>query len=272
MPKILISLVITSILFSSLFAITDIAPVDFEDKSTGFSGSVFGSFKIKSGNTNKEEADYGGRIQYDSKKHITWLQANIERGTASDIITEDSIFLHLRHISQLYTEDWAIEYYAQYKHDKFKSIKNRTLYGIGSRYRLVNSKKYGKLFLGVSALTENINYLTSNYNVGLNPDEYNYRISSYISYKKPINNTFDISLLTYYQPKINNTSDFMTSTSSEMTIHLTKVIDLSYIMSFDYDSTPAIGIKKIDLAQKLSFIYRFGKDDPVSRYTENLLK
>ena len=121
MPKILISLVITSILFSSLFAITDIAPVDFEDKSTGFSGSVFGSFKIKSGNTNKEEADYGGRIQYDSKKHITWLQANIERGTARDIITEDSIFLHLRHISQLYTQDWAIEYYAQYKHDEFKT-------------------------------------------------------------------------------------------------------------------------------------------------------
>jgi len=56
-----------------------------------------------------------------------------------------------------------------------------------------------------------------------------------------------------------------------MTIHLTKVFDLSYLLEFDYDSTPPNGVQNTDTRQKLAFIYRFGQDDPLSAYAQNML-
>ncbi len=256
---------LTQLFFLSAFAIVDIASLDFGDKGPGFSGSLYGSFQQKRGNTDKDEAEYGGRIQYDTNKTITWLQGSVEHDEASGVTTDDNAFAHLRHIHQIYNPYWAWEFYGQLKQDKFKNLKDRTLFGTGVRYKIADSETYGKLFFGLSVMDERIKYNE------LDPDEHNYRASSYLSYNFVVNNTFELSYMGYYQPKVDKGSDYMTASMAEMTIHLTKVFDLSYLVEYDYDSDPGSYVKKTDTRQRLAFVYRFGQDDPLSAYAQNML-
>lgn len=257
----------------SVFATVDIFPVDFKENDEGFSGSVYGSVELKSGNTDKDEMDLGGRIQYDTDETVTWLKGEREKDKSKGTVTDDNAFIHLRHIHQIYNPRLAMEFYAQYKKDEFKSLRSRTAVGLGPRYKVYDSGDGSKIFFGLSVFEENVKY--TNYDDDLydeNPDETNYRFSSYLSYKTKVNDTLDFSLLSYIQPKVNDLSDYAASASAELSIHLTKVIDLSYSLDYDYDTDPATGRKKDDTDQKLSFVYRFGVDDPFTNYAYMFLK
>ncbi len=258
-------LLLIQLFIFNCFAIVDIASIDFGEKDAGLSGSFYGSFQKKRGNTHKDESEYGGRIQYDTNKTITWLQGFIEHDEASGKTTDDNAFAHLRHIHQLFSPEWAMEFYLQFKQDRFKNLKERRLIGIGPRYKIVDSPSYGKLFFGLSVMDERIKYNA------IDPAEHNYRISSYFSYNYSVNKMFELSYIGYYQPKIDNGSDYTTASLAEMTIHLSKVFDLSYLLEFDYDSEPPYGIQRTDSRQRLSFIYRFAQDDPLSVHAQNML-
>ncbi|MDF1880429.1 DUF481 domain-containing protein [Sulfurimonas sp. MAG313] len=251
----------------SLYAIVDIATVDFGDKPTGFSGSAYGSFQTKRGNIEKNEVEYGGRIQYDQNNSITWIQAKVENDNVRGITTDDNAFIHLRNIHQLYASNYSSEAYIQFKKDAFKNIRKRSLYGIGLRNRIFSLEHYGKLFLGLSFFDERITYTQDE----TDPKEHNYRLSSYLSYKLPVNKILDISFFGYYQPKIDDFLDYITSFNAEMTVHLTQVVDLSYLVVFDHDSVPALGVNKTDVVQKLALIYRFSDGDPLTAYAYNFL-
>jgi hypothetical protein len=253
--------------FIPLFAIVDIATVDFQENPEGFSGSLYGSFEKKRGNTDKNEVELGGRIQYDNTRSITWFQAELEYDEASDITTDDNAFMHLRHVHQLYSPEWAWELFLQDKRDKFKNLRFQFLAGAGLRYRFFSSEEYGKLFLGLSLMDEQIDYLDD----AVDQDEHNTRLNSYLSYKLRFNQLIDISTKAYYQPMIDQSSDFLFSSQFEMTIHLTKVLDLSYLTEYDYDARPPFDVEQEDFRQKFSFVYRFGKDDPFSAYAHNFL-
>jgi hypothetical protein len=260
-------LLLLHIFILSGFAIIDVGTVDFGEKPEGFSGSAFGSFQKKRGNTDKDEMEYGGRIQYDTPETITWLQGAVEKDQVSDVPTDDNAFIHLRHIHQLFDPRWAMEFYTQAKKDKFKYLQNRSIYGAGLRYKIADSAQYGKLFAGLSAMGEKIRYTQNE----AYADEHNYRLSSYLSYTIKMDKNLEFSYLGYYQPKIDNGSDYTASSTAELMIHLTRVIDLSYQLELDYDADPALNVQKKDTRQKLSFVYRFGKDDPLSSYAQNLL-
>ncbi len=259
-------LILLFLTLTTTFAIVDIASIDFGEKDNGFSGSLYGSFQKKRGNTDTDEAEYGGRIQYDTNKSITWLQGSSERDEARGYTTAENAFVHLRHIHQVFNPDWAMELFVQLKQDKFKNLNKRTVIGTGPRCKIADSPSYGKLFLGASVMDERIIYNE------VDADEHNYRVNTYLSYGVKINKTFELSYLGYYQQKINDSSDYLTSSIAEMTIHLTKVFDLSYLVEFDYDSAPPNLVDNTDTRQKLSFIYRFGQDDPLSAYAQNILQ
>jgi len=252
---------------TSLFAIIDIASVDFGDKEKGFSGAAYGSFQKSRGNTDKDETEYGGRIQYDTNKTITWLQGAVEDDKVNGQANADNIFVHLRHIRQTSTPSWAMEFYGQLRQDEFKSLKNRTLFGAGPRYKIADSKSYGKLFAGLSVMDERIRYTDNT----INPDEHNYRASSYLSYQITINDNLEFSYLGYYQPKLDNGSDYMIASTAELIMHLTEVFDMSYLIEFDYDAQPAYDVAQTDIRQKLSFVYRFGEKDPLSSYASTII-
>ena len=252
----------------SAFAVIDIASVDFLEKEEGISGSLYGSFQKKRGNTDRDESEYGGRIQFDTKKTITWLQGEVEHDESSDTTTDDNAFIHLRHIHQIFNPSWALESYGQLKSDKFKNLQKRQLIGMGPRAKLAGSKEYGKLFFGLSLMDERINYTQNS----TDENEHNLRLSSYLSYKMNISNNLEFSLLSYYQPKVNDSSDYLATSLAEMTIHLTKVIDLSYLLEFDYDARPPSAIYETDVRQKLSFVYRFGGEDPFSVFAHSLMQ
>jgi len=269
MLRFFLLLFLTSLTY--LFAIVDIAPIDFKESEEGFSGSLFGAYELKRGNTDKNELDVGGRIQYDTDETITWVQGELEKDSVSGINTDDNSFLHLRHVQQLYNPFWAWEVFTQYKTDKFKNLSERVLAGGGVRYKLLDTGDYNKIFFGLGFYEEEVQY-TIDEDTGIkDPTEKNLRINSYLSYKTQINKTFELSLLSYYQPNTAEVKDYMTSATAEFTIHLTKVFDLSYKIEYDYDSRPPTNVEKEDIDQRLSFIYRFGKDDPFSNYAHSFL-
>jgi len=261
-------LLLIHFLVFNVFAIVDIASVDFLEKEEGLSGSAYGSFQKKRGNTDRDESEYGGRIQFDTKTTITWLQGEIEHDESGDTTTDDNAFMHLRHIHQIFNPSWALEFYGQLKKDKFKNLQQRKLMGMGPRVKLADSKEYGKLFFGLSLMDERVNYTQDT----VDADEHNLRLSSSLSYKIGVDDNLDFSLLGYYQPKLDEGSDYLATSLAELTMHLTKVIDLSYLVEFDYDSRPPSSIEKTDLRQKLSFVYRFGEDEPLGAYADEYLK
>jgi len=254
-----------------LLAIVDIAPVDFKENEVGFSGSLFGAYELKRGNTDKNELDLGGHIQYDTDETITWLQGEMEKDKVSGIDTDDNAFLHLRHVHQLYNPFWAWEAFTQYKTDKFKNLSDRVLIGGGIRYKLLDTGDYNKVFIGLGGYDEEVKY-TQDSDTGIqDPNENNIRFNSYLSYKTRISNNLEMSLLSYFQPKVDDVHDYMAAATAELIIHLTSVFDLSYKIEYDYDSRPPTDVKKEDIDQRLSFIYRFGKDDPFSNYAHTFL-
>lgn len=252
---------------SLLHAIVDIAPIDFGQNEEGFSGSVFGYLEKKRGNTQKDEVELGGRIQYDSPTSITWLQGAYEQDKVRGALTDENSFLHLRHVRQLYSPEWALEFFVQNRHDYNKNLDSGLLIGSGVRYRAYSSQDYGKIFLGTSLMFENINYIDEL----TDPNEQNGRLNSYLSYDVELSDVLDFSTMTYYQPKFNHGTDYYFSTFGEITAHLTKVFDLSYIIEYEYDSNPAIGLVGTDVRRRLSLVYRFGADDPFSSYAHSYL-
>ncbi|HIC44008.1 MAG TPA: DUF481 domain-containing protein [Sulfurimonas sp.] len=259
------------LLFIKLFAIVDNAPVDFKEREEGFSGSLFGAYELKRGNTDKNELDFGGRIQYDTDETITWVQGEMEKDKVRSVDTDDNAFFHLRHLRLLHSS-WAGELFTQYKTDKFKNLSDRVLLGAGLRYKLLDSGNYNKIFIGFGLYDEEVRY-TEDTDTGVkNPDENNIRINSYLSYKTKINDNVELSLLSYLQPRLEDTADCMAAATAELIIHLTKVFDLSYKIEYDYDTRPPTDVKKEDIDQRLSFIYRFGKDDPFTSYAHTFLK
>jgi len=254
-----------------IFAIVDIVPVDFQDTSEGFSGSAFGSYELKRGNTDKNELDIGGRLQFDTDETITWIEGEMEKDKVRGIDTDDNAFVHLRHVHQLYTPSWAWEVFTQFKKDQFKNIQDRSLVGGGLRYKVFDIGDYNKMFFGLGMYDERVSYTPDPVTGKVDPSEINLRMNSYLSYRTKVNKVLDVSLLSYFQPKVNAMHDYMAATTAELIVHLTKVLDLSYTIEYDYDSRPPTEIKKEDIDQRLSFIYRFGKDDPLSTYASSFL-
>ncbi|MDD5157381.1 DUF481 domain-containing protein [Sulfurimonas sp.] len=257
MKKILLLLFIA---LMPLLAIVDIAPQEVGERP-GFSGNIAGSYTGKSGNTQKNEYDFSGKIEYDNESNfLTFLQGSYELTESKGVKIEDQKFFHFRFLHKLNNESLYGEIFSQYKQDIFKDIDNRWLNGANIRWRFVDSSELGKLYLGAGILLENIQYVNSPNDpagTAVQPDENSLRVNSYMAYKHNLNPSTKLSMIGYYQPSLEQGSDYYASFTAELELRIIKEIYLSLIYRHEYDSKPAISVEKRDTMTKTSIVWKF---------------
>ncbi len=237
--------------FSMAQAIISIVPVEL-GKKPGVSGKLQGASERKRGNTDSVNYNVGLNLQYDnSTSYAVWSELTGSYGETNGEENTNKTYAHVRYIHTLYRKTWNWESFIQSETNKFTKVDRKYLAGGGLRYNLLGSQ-YGNLFFGLGSFGEKIKYTSL-----IDPDESNTRINSYIAYELKLGEDSKLAYVAYMQPKVNDFSDYIMSNAVSLKIHVYKKLFLSFIVFYDVDSKPAIGVKKTDYTQKTSFILEF---------------
>jgi len=235
----------------SVQAVITIAPVDIGSKP-GFSGGIKGSFVTKRGNTDSDEYSAGLRVQFDNNSsYVAWSDLSFSYAKALGTTNTNKTFAHIRYIHTFYKKDLNWEGFIQSQTDKFTKIRIRLLAGIGLRY-YADMNRYGSLYVGFGGFKERIDYTTY-----VDPSENNLRLNTYIAYKSMFSQSTRFSYIGYYQPNIDKVNDYIISNSAELKVEIYEKLSINFELVCNYDSQPAIGVKKYDFSQITSFIYDF---------------
>lgn len=237
--------------FSCVYGVVSIAPVEI-GKSSGVSGVAELSVANSRGNTEKDEYKAALKVQYDAAAYVTWAEASMNYAQASGVKNTNKTYTHLRYIHTLLEKkELNYELFAQSQTDEFTKVKHRLLGGGGLRYHIFD-KMVGKLFVGGGVFYEFINYTTA-----IDPKENNVRANLYISYAKDLAADSKIGYVGYYQPKLSNFRDYIVTNALELQVHIYQKFFTSIKVSYNFDSKPAIGVKKDDFTQTTSIVYKF---------------
>jgi hypothetical protein len=237
--------------FSIAQAIITIVPVKLGEKP-GVSGTVRGSSEKRKGNSDTTNYSAGVRLQYDdNSSYAIWTDFSGSYGEANGEENTNKTNGHIRYIHTLYEKSLNWEVFVQSETNKFTKIDEKYLSGAGLRYDFFHDN-YGDLYLGFGGFYERINYTTT-----IDPRETNARMNAYIAYTFKLGDDAELAYVGYYQPKFEEFSDHIISNAFGLKIHVYKKIFLSFIMYYDADSKPAIGVKKYDYTQKTSFVWEF---------------
>ncbi len=246
-----------SLLFfsTSLFAVINIAPNEVGLRP-GLSGNIQAAIDNQRGNTDKDEYDFGAKINYDNNRSfVTWFDFSYSYGKALGVENENKAYLHYRFVHTMFTPDWNWEVYVQNQGDDFRKIERRLLGGGGVRWRFLQSEKFGRIYAGLGGYYEFLDYTGDE---SINPQEYNTRMSTYLSYTKKFGKDARVSVASYYQPKVNDWQDYYNHNAVSLLFYVYNSIYLKMAVSYGYDSRPAVGIDKIDLQHISSVGWKFG--------------
>ena len=251
MPK---SLFLLIFLFStSLFAVVQIAPNEVGLRP-GFAGQILASNNTQRGNTDKDESSFDLIVSYDNNSsYVTWVEFSYDYGEAGGTKNENKAYAHWRFIHTLYSDAWVWEMYAQNEGDDFRNIYRRALGGAGLRWRFYEGDTFGRIYYGMGAYYESLEYTTV-----VDPTEKNVRMNNYVAYTKKLGEASRLTLSLYYHPKLDNWSDYYFHQTASLRIHIFEKLFVKIELRNSHDSIPAIGIEKTDLQQITSIGWKFG--------------
>lgn len=227
------------------WAIVAVKPREIGGKP-GVSGIARGSVETVRGNTEKEVYMAGLDVQYDSNaSYLVWMAVRYDYGQASGERNTNKLYGHLRYIHRLIDPLLDGELFVQAQDDEFRSIRNRSLGGMGVRLKALNDKEsLGELFLGLGAFYEDIRYST-----GIDPSERNWRVNGYFDYSIALGDSA-LMLGSYYQPRLTYLNDYLISTALRIEVNVYDAVFLGVRLAYDHDERPAVGVRKDDVAQK----------------------
>jgi len=246
--------ILTLLLFTCkvAFGIISIVPTEVKE-DPGLNGQAGLSLSTKRGNSDVDSYKGAIRLTYDNNEsYVTWIQLSGEYGEANGVKNVQKIYLHYRYIHNI-TDIYNVwEGFLQSQEDEFKLIQKRRLVGADYRGRFLKDYSPLKFFLGVGGFYEYITYTTSQ-----DPTENNTRLNTYIALTYPFKDTLNFAITSYYQPKFDDFEDFVTANKLELKIKIVEKLFLTFRISYDYDSKPAIGVNKTDFSQDTIFLYKF---------------
>lgn len=239
-------------LVSLSYGVVSIAPVEI-GKQPGFSGELEASFETTRGNTEKDEYKGALNLKYDNNtSYVTWAEFNANYAEASGVKNSNKTYAHLRYIHTFVdkrTINW--ESFLQSETNEFTKINERFLAGGGLRFHLLDAS-LGNAYIGTGAFYEHIDYSTQT-----DRSEDNLRLNLYISYDKDLTEDSQFALVGYYQPRVDAIDDYIVSSAAQLKVRVYEKLFLSFKVNYNYDSKPAVGVKKEDFSQLTSLIYKF---------------
>lgn len=247
------------ILFFIFMLINSFAQVNTEkyrtpDTLKGFAGYFEFSGTIKTGNSEKTEAGFDGKIDWKLSSATTFLIFESDYEWINGNRTSNEGLIHLRHVRQL-TTLLDIEFFGQVNYDKKVLVDNRELIGTGIRYKFLNFSN-GDLTLGTAYMFEHENFNLPGNAVHLS-EVNDHRWSNYVSYYLAINPYVNFGGVVYYQPMFKNFGDYKLLAENSLTVKLTELISLSINFKLRHDSEPPDGIKQTDTKTDIGIAFKF---------------
>lgn len=239
---------------SSLFAQVNIERYNNLSSIDGLMGNISFYISSKTGNTDIQEFEIDGRVNYKGKNFFSFLIAQGEYGWNKGKEYSNNALLHIRHLQDL-DGIFDPELFAQINYDKSNLLLFRSLFGAGVRLSLI-ADTLANLDFGTSYMYEyeDIDLPKS----AKHPSETQHsRWSNYLSYSSNISNNSRLSVVIYAQPRIDNFSDVRLLSENHLKVGLTDKFFLSLNFSVRYDSKPPDGVKDTDTNTKVGFTFKF---------------
>ena len=213
--------------------------VNMEDKryhtdTTGWAGSVGGSFALTNYGQKVFDVDANAHVQYKSKKSLYLFLGGYGFLKGDQQSYVDYGFLHLRYNYKL-TKVLRLEAFTQLQQNTITKIQYRYLIGAGPRFKLVERPKI-KLYLGILPMYE------IEKETGVAKHITNWRCSNYLSFTFIPNKQTEFTTTTYYQPVMFDAGDYRLLNQSTCKIKAGKKIAVVIRYNYQYDASPAGGI------------------------------
>tara|TARA_B000000475_G_scaffold39340_1_gene29149 strand:- start:6214 stop:6969 length:756 start_codon:yes stop_codon:yes gene_type:complete len=195
------------------------------------------------------------RLDYLGKNGLqSFLVLNYENGYEKEDGIKNSIvnkgFGHLR-LTKNISNDLYFELFSQYGFNDFLLMKERTLFGSGLRYKMLN-KKILSGYVGLGIMQEDEAYsLDSIDNMSL------LRSTNYFSWKIQFSENNSITNTAYLQLDIKNSSDRRILYEGELSIALNSKLAFTLSLNFRHDSEPHGGLGKTYTQIKNGLEYNF---------------
>jgi putative salt-induced outer membrane protein YdiY len=216
--------------------------------SLGLSARSDIDFSLMSGNTDFAFLGTNTRLNYNWGKDYTFLILNGGFGRNKGVNFFSQAFLHLRNVNSL-NDFVQLEDFIQYDNNKQILLLNRWLFGLGFRFKVVDTDKI-QFKIGPSVF-----YELEDYDVGQSTDvsakERLLRMSVYFTALLILEDNLSLLTTSYVQPAAKNLKDFRFLSDNALNIKLGKTVDLVLKLQTRFDNQPIPGIKKFDLVSKI---------------------
>lgn len=253
MQRLLLSLLFA--LFSqSALAIVSMQDIHLHPPGEGFGGRIAFDLNSLSGNSNKEEYNVGGNLNYRSGKSTSILLLDTAYGESLGVPYTNRSFGHLREIYQS-TPLLAWEAFVQRESDVFARLSLRQLYGGGARFTF-NPGDHSLIYLGTGVFNESE---TLDNKAGTTDSGKTdlVRGNLYLVFKYILNDDLKLINSTYWQPALSDTADWRLLESLALSVSISKKLSLKMSLGYRNDSQPPQKLGPVDRSFSSSLEYRF---------------
>ena len=245
--KILI-LTISAVFFSNSTAQVNIEKYNKLNSSEGLNGTLTFYISAKTGNTDIQEFEIDGRVNFKGNKFYSFLIGQGEYGWNKGKEYSNNALLHFRYIREL-NEIFNPEFFAQINYNKSRLLEFRSLIGLGLRTTIISDSTIDFTY-GTAYMYEYEN-LDNTKSILQLDKTYFHRWSNYISYSNIVSKNSRLSFVVYAQPRFDDFSDIRMLSENHLSVGLTDRLFLSCNFSLMYYSKPPIDVKKLDTNTKV---------------------
>lgn len=247
-------------LASIIFPVTTMAIVDMEglhlDKSqAGLSGRFELAAFSSSGNTEKNEASLGAKLEWKQVLHTFFGAVDYSYGQDQGESNIDKGFVHLRYIYQFH-DVLASETFLQTDRDEFRRLSYRGIAGTGLRYSVYEQPDKGAAYLGAGLFYEK-EVLNRDDDIIDETITETGRGNIYLILKYKINESTILTNSTYYQPDLRYSVDYRASESASLVVAINKSLALKLSAVATHDSQPPEEVEQTDTTYRTSILYQF---------------
>ncbi len=223
-------------------------------EAKGFSGYGKIDISAQTGNTDLQEMNLSGRLDWENKTTHIFIIGQGEYGWKDKIAFSDQALLHLRYVHTL-NSFLRGEIFTQVNYDKAILLDFRSLAGAGLRVKIFKDS-VNELWYGTAYMFEHEKYKLPSNSIHKHVENIS-RWSNYLSYNLYINNNTQLLSVIYYQPAFNNFQDNRILTETSLLVNITNKLGITAGFNLRYDSKPPDTIKSTDTKTTFGFIYQF---------------
>ena len=236
--------------FANIYGQVNIEKYNRLKGDKGVSGNVALYLSSRTGNTDVQEIELDGRVNYKTSSFYTFIIGQGEYGWNKGKEFSNNALLHARYIRD-FKGIVDPEIFGQINYNKSRLLNFRSLIGGGIRFPII-SDSLSSLSLGTSYMyeTEKLDLLES----AKHPQKTNVsRWSSYINFSSNLSSNTRLSIIIYAQPDFEEFKDVRILSENLLSVKISRTFSLSLGFSLRYDSRPPDSVKDTDTNTKLGF-------------------